>query len=353
MKYRSSKIVISLFMVVILLTLSFICAFASESGSCGTSANWSFDPSTGELKISGSGPMTSYSNSDYVPWRTYTDKITKITIDEGITKIGNYAFKNCTQASHINIPESVIEIGYSAFDNCTSVRQITIPSSVEKINDAPFYGCTKLTEIYVEESNRKYSSDDSGVLYNKEKTHLIQYPAGNVTKNFSVPYTVATIKPAAFAGNRHIRNVVMAESVNIIDYMAFYECTSLSCITISKEVTLIGEMAFSKCGNLSEVYYTGTQSQWGAVAVRDNNTPLSEAAFVYEKSGPAILAADNAVTSSAEGNNDTSYSEKNVMDKFKNNIGIIPLILIIIAVFVVILIIILIRLIIKKHRYKS
>lgn len=353
MKYRTSKIIISLFTVLMVLSVSFICTFAVENGTCGTSANWSFDPSIGELKISGSGPMTSYSNADNVPWRTYTDRITKITIDEGISKIGNYAFKNCTQASEIIISESVTEIGYSAFDNCKSVRQISIPSSVEKINDAPFYGCTELTAVFVDESNKIYSSDSNGVLYNKDKTHLIQYPAGNITENFSVPYTVTTIKAAAFAGNPHIRNVIIPESVNMLDYMAFYECTSLSCVTISKSVTLIGEMAFSKCDNLSEVYYTGTQTQWDSVAVRDNNAQLLKCSFNYEKSGPDILSADSSVTSPVADTSDTSDLEKTVKDKITNNIGIIPIILIVIAVFVIILFIILIRVIVKKHPDKS
>ena len=350
MKQRTLKAIVSLLSVFLILTVSFSSAFAVESGNCGTNAKWTFDSDSGELTISGSGSITSYSSADYVPWKTYTDRITKITIEEGITKIGNYSFKNCSHASELTISDGVTEIGYSAFDNCTSLTEVTVPSSVEKINDAPFYGCTALTEISVESDNENYCSDDNGVLYNKEKTELIQYPSGKSTANFSIPDTVTNIKAAAFASNKSILNIFVSESVNMIDSMAFYECTSLTAISLPESITLIGEMAFSKCDNLSDVYYAGTQEKWKNIAVRDNNTPLLSASFKYETTGSETLPDEEVQTTSDVNSvaNNADYN-KIVEEKLKNNIDLIPAILIGIAVTVLILIIILIRVIVKKH----
>lgn len=352
MKRRTSKIFISLLTVLLILTISFVSAFAVESGSCGTNADWTFDPSNGELTIRGSGSMTSYSSADYAPWKTYTDRITKITISEGITKIGNYAFKNCTFASEIVISDGVKEIGYSAFDNCTALKQVALPASVEKINDAPFYNCTALTNITVDSDNKNFSSDSNGVLYNKTKTEIIQYPAGKNTANFSVPDTVTDINSAAFAGNQNIFNIYMSDSVSSIGTMAFYGCTSLSTLTIPENITLIGEMAFSKCDNLSDIYYTGTQDQWDMIAVRDNNSPLLNATFRYESKGPETLSGD-AVTTTVVSDKSITKQDNFVQNQLKNNIDLIPAILVGIAVVVFILVIILIRVIFKKRPEKD
>ncbi len=350
MKYRTSKIIVSFLTALVFLSMSFVCAFAAETGTCGSYAQWTFDSETGNLTISGSGYITSYSSADYVPWRTYTDRITSITIEEGITKIGNYAFKDCTLVSNLTLPDGINEIGYGAFDNCSSLESVSLPASVEKINDAPFYGCVKLSGISVDESNKYYCSDNNGILYNKNKTEIIQYPAGNTSANFSVPYTVTTIGVAAFAGNSSIRNIFMSESVNVIGTTAFYECSSLSSITIPKSVTLIGENAFSKCTELSEVYFTGTQEQWSSITLRDNNELLTNANFSYEKKGPETVAEEATGTTAptSEPNTPASY-EKIVEEQIKNNIELIPAILIGIGVVVLILIILLIRVITKKY----
>ena len=350
MKYRTSKIIVSFLTALVLLSMSFLCVSAAETGTCGSNAQWAFDSQTGNLTISGSGYITSYSSADYVPWRSYTDRITSITIEDGITKIGNYAFKDCTLVSDLTLPDGIKEIGYGAFDNCSSLESVSLPASVEKINDAPFYGCTKLSTISVDESNKHYCSDNDGILYNKDKTEIIQYPAGNKSANFSVPYSVTTIGVSAFAGNTSIRNIFMSESVNVIGTTAFYECSSLSSITIPKSVTLIGENAFSKCSKLSEVYFTGTQEQWNTVTLRDNNESLTGANFNYEAKGPETVSEETTSTTAASAEADTPANyEKIVEEQIKNNIELIPAILIGIGVVVLILIIILIRVITKKY----
>lgn len=71
------------------------------------------------------------------------------SIPNGITIIGNKAFRNCTNLITVDIPSSVSEISYFAFFNCKKLTSVLIPSTVETIKRGAFYGCSNLT-VYVE-----------------------------------------------------------------------------------------------------------------------------------------------------------------------------------------------------------
>ena len=73
------------------------------------------------------------------------------------------------------------EIGYNAFSGCTSLTSVTIPNSVTSIDSSTFGGCSSLTAINVATENQNYVSVN-GVLYNKDKTTIICYPAGKKMK---------------------------------------------------------------------------------------------------------------------------------------------------------------------------
>ncbi len=75
--------------------------------------------------------------------------IRKVTVQEGITKIGNHAFADCENLMQVILPESMIEIGYEAFRNCVNLTEITLPHSVEKVGRAAFAGCSRLAVIHV------------------------------------------------------------------------------------------------------------------------------------------------------------------------------------------------------------
>ena len=102
-----------------------------------------------------------------------------------VAGIGDWAFSFCGGLTSVTIPDSVTRIGDSAFTSCSGLTSVTIPASVISIGTGPFAGCSRLTSLVVDPGNPNYSSQD-GVIYNKAKTALIQYPAGK-PGGFTIP----------------------------------------------------------------------------------------------------------------------------------------------------------------------
>ena len=142
----------------LLLALSILCSLSvstgfsayaatTKTGSCGESATYVLDTATGAMTISGSGTITSkFSDKDI-----HMD-INSVTIQSGITGIGDGAFRFCGFLTSITIPDSVTSIGNQAFSECESLTSITIPSSVTSIRTSVFNNCTELTSVTIPSS---------------------------------------------------------------------------------------------------------------------------------------------------------------------------------------------------------
>ena len=73
----------------------------TDSGSCGENCSYSFDNKTGILEINGTGDMTDYSTFSDVPWYNYKENIKSVTVENGITSIGDYALYDCSNLEDI------------------------------------------------------------------------------------------------------------------------------------------------------------------------------------------------------------------------------------------------------------
>lgn len=252
MKNTMKKIGI-LFVVMLMAMFCAVSASALEAtGKCGDNVYWSFDETASELVISGTGAMYNYSYKDS-PF--FASDIEKVIIESGVTTIGNcmfytcdslksviipntiktigdysfgycynledivipygvtdigiWAFYACDNLENITIPNSIIYIGSNAFRFCTKLKSVSIPDSVTNIGDFAFSACYNLENIFVNQNNTNYLSDENGVLYNKDKTKLLQYPDGNIQISFTVPESVIYIERAALAGCHNLRKITI------------------------------------------------------------------------------------------------------------------------------------------------
>ena len=209
---------VALCLVLVLVLVPFNAkAAATQSGTCGVNVTWTLDDA-GTLTISGTGLMKDYEFNS-MPWYELSSEIKKVVIEKGVTAIGDYAFyhcenmtaavipdsvtvigtgafQDCLSLTNVTIPDSVIVIGEAAFNNC-GLPSVTIPDSVSEIGSDAFLSCYNLDGIWVDENNPVFSNDSLGVLYNKQKTVLLQAPH-NLSGSYVVPDGVVTIMYNAF-----------------------------------------------------------------------------------------------------------------------------------------------------------
>ena len=282
-----------------------------DSGSCGANVYWALYDN-GLLEISGSGQMRDM-EAEEAPWYEYSDKINSVTIENGVTSIGGYAFSWCGSLAKVTIGDSVTTIGEYAFVSCQSLTNITIPDSVISIGDSAFHWCSGLTSIIIPDSvtsigDRVFfsclyltsitlpdnlASIGDYVFYNCESLTSItipesvisigEYAFGACTSLSSIvlPNRVSDIGKSAFYSCQSLTSIIIPDGVTSISSDTFYNCSSLTSIAIPDSVTNIGSYTFVYCDSLTDVYYTGTKNQWEKISIGDHNDDLLNATIHY------------------------------------------------------------------------
>ena len=198
-------------------------------------------------EISIPGTVTTVGNSAFYRCKN----LKNIEIPEGVTKIDGSVFIFCSSLEQIKLPQSLTSIGSGVFGDCTSLISIELPDNAI-ISSSTFRGCKNLSKIVLSDTNNNYIVKN-GILYNKNMTRILCYPAGIKDTEFFVPDTVKTIGDFAFYGTKALESINIPDSVTNIGTDAFGECSGLKEVVIPDSVTSMGEAVFYKCTSLEKV----------------------------------------------------------------------------------------------------
>lgn len=230
-------------------------AAAPESGKCGNDLYWSFDKETGTLSITGTGAMTNYSSSSKAPWAPISNLIKQVTIEEGATSIGNYAFYQCSSLETVSFPSTLTSIGSYAFNYCTSLETVSIPNALTSIGSYAFSYCASLETVSFPSSLRsigQYAFDTCRTLKEIDLSMTAitsldhTFPNCEALEKVSLPNTLNSIGVHALSYTA-LTEIVIPESVSSIGNYAFYSCTALKTAVLPSALTRIGDWAFAAC----------------------------------------------------------------------------------------------------------
>jgi hypothetical protein len=231
------------------------------------------------------------SNVETIPYSAFYDTTTQtgcatlagIIIPNSVTSIGNIAFSNCPSLVSVTIPNSVTSIGATAFSSCTSLTSVTIPASVTDIGYNPFSFCTSLAAITIAAGNTAYTADN-GILYTKDKTTLVVYPAGKTGTSITIPNSITSIAVLAFGGCTSLASVTIPNSITGIKFITFNGCTSLASVTFQGTIAS-GEFnsnAFPNLGDLRAKFYA-TDPTNGTPGTYTTTAPVGESSVWTKK----------------------------------------------------------------------
>lgn len=183
----------------------------------------------------------------------------KIEVPEAVVKIDDLAFNGCTNLTKIVLHEGLRKIGKGAFKNCRNLKQIELPISLSSIGDAPFRGCESIKSIHVDPKNRYYKSEPNKregsdhVLFNKNKSVIVAYPASSREVQYDIPDSVTVISDWAFSECKKLNRITIPDSVSEIGEGAFCNCVLLDEVEIPDSVEKIDDCAFRGCASLEKV----------------------------------------------------------------------------------------------------
>ena len=181
-----------------------------------------------------------------------------------IIAIDNYAFQDCESLEKIIIPDSTQEIGVSAFENCKALNEIVIPRKITKLNCSVFAGCSSLKTVSLENVKRISLADSCfrgcsqlSDIRNSNRITAIGCDAFRdcvSLKSASFSHKLNTVGCNAFSGCRSLQTADLSVcGIRSIPERMFYECKSLTAVSLPGRTERIGDRCFSRCSSLTRI----------------------------------------------------------------------------------------------------
>ena len=270
-------------------------AYVSENISFSLNRN-------GTLTISGTGAMPDYAASDetgdvIAPWRYWSSDITKIVVNKGVTRIGEfsfsymknvktlslatgltsigrYAFVGCKALTELKIPDGMKTIESNAFESCSGFTELRIPESVTSLNGFPF--CTGLKKVYLYnsgtvESNAFHECGALTELVIGSQVKSVESAAFSSCRKLTTVYlkNSGILKSSTFSSCQSLKNVHFQGNITEIESNAFVHCQSLEEIVLPASLEKIADRPFSYCYELKSVGFTGDVPEFGSLTFAD------------------------------------------------------------------------------------
>ena len=189
--------------------------------------------------------MDNYKDSDNAPWSLYQYQIRSLTVKDGVTSLGDFAFGHCKKLTTATLANTVTSLGAYTFVS-SGLISIDIPDSVTSIGEGAF-------------------------------------SASNLT-SLDVPDSVTNIESSAFSFCPLTR-ITLPSKLQSISNNMLGSCSNLTWIAIPKSVTTIGQEAFDSCLSLTDVYYAGDARDWAYVSIDKDNRSLTNATMHFNSTG--------------------------------------------------------------------
>lgn len=296
-KDNTRRLILILAMTSLLVSLfaPFVSA-AEDSGTCGGNLSWTLSEA-GVLTISGTGDMKNYSELYTAPWYSHKAEIRMIVVEEGVTSIGNRAFRDLEHVLSVKLPTTLKTIGKYAFVNCLKLKTLSFSNGLETIREGAFDNCEALMSVRLPETLKTL---ERKAFYGCSSLKCIDVPA-----------SVTSFGDLVFSNCTSLVTANIKASVETLPVWTFYGCELLTAVYLADNISSVGAGAFENCKNFHVVNYGGSEEQ-GV-----NILPSLDGQNDKEASDYTIYYDENPFY---RGESTDSYSEQDVIVTNKNNV---------------------------------
>ena len=222
--------------------------------------NWTLDKNTWTLTITGKGKMLNFQDGNQPEaWLAYKDSLRRVTIGEGVTSLGDYAFSSCSRLADVNLPISLKAIGNGTFNSCSSLTHLILPEGLESLGYGVFRECRHLQEMVLPRGITELRYNLFAHCYELRSCTLLgpvttmdRYVFARCTslRHIDLPATLVMIGSGSFSNCDSLEEISLPEGLTLINEYAFQRCSSLKHVVLPSTLRSVGKEAFNNCDHL-------------------------------------------------------------------------------------------------------